>query len=95
MIILYNNFIGSSSCTGAIASASLFAILLAICTTVLTVIITILVKNKINIYEIGMAKWRKASSESNYEDVRHRQPSINTNKNIAYGKTVATSTLEQ
>jgi hypothetical protein len=86
--------IGGSSCSGAIASASLFAILLAVCVTVLTILITILVKNKGNIkfHDMKLSGFKKASSvtESTYEDVRQRQQSIDTKKNIAYGKPLNT-----
>ena len=96
MMSLCCNFIGSPDCAGAIATASLFAILLAMCVTVLTILVTVLVKNKGNIkfVEIWLARFKKASSvtESTYEDVRHRKQSIDTKKNIAYGKPMTTST---
>ena len=76
---------------------SLFAILLGVCIIVLTILITILVKNKgnINFHEVKLSRFKKASSvtESTYEDVKQRQQSIDTKRNIAYGKPLNTSTV--
>ena len=87
---------GHSGCTAAIASASFFAVLLAVCVTVFVIVITILVNiDKVRILTMLKMKRKEESSTSDarstsqYEDVRHTPTTIDTSKNVAYGKSLA------
>ena len=92
---LYNRP-GHSGCTAAIASASFFAVVLTVCVTVSVIVITVLVyKDKVKIPTILKMKRKEESSTSDtrstsqYEDVRHKPMTIDTSKNVAYGKSLA------
>ena len=86
---------GHSGCTAAITSAGFFAVLLAVCVTVFVIVITILVnKDKVKILTILKMKRKEKGSTSDtrtsqYEDVRHKPMTIDTSKNVAYGKSLA------
>ena len=103
MHVIFSLYIGCSSCTGAIASASLLAVVLSVCVAVFTTVIIYLIRDKVDIKgKINIRSWRNhgctvTAKTSNYEDVRHDtggrpKSAIDTRKNIAYGEAHTTST---
>ena len=82
--------------SGAIASASIFAILFAVCaTTIIIFVTTTLLKGNMKVSKKLRRTLNKERSETDasvYADVTHQVSSITPHKNIAYGEGLGVST---